>query len=230
MLWGKLSFVQCNLLHCNFIQTLCHQCQLLRIRTVSRSPYLRIHSLSSGSDISDIDAKPESPEADFVDRHIGPSQQDINHMLQFCGFNRIEDFIAKVIPEDILLKRDLKLENQTSEAELIKRLKLLMNKNEVWRSYIGQGYYGTITPSVIQRNIFENPDIVTSRAKSLDIEIEIVSTDNVDHVKELINTRQFAGYLLQYPDTEGNIWDEKIRVIAELTKSNKVRFELYLLF
>ncbi|KAH8864801.1 Glycine dehydrogenase [Schistosoma japonicum] len=211
MLWGKLSFVQCNLLHCNFIQTLCHQCQLLRIRTVSRSPYLRIHSLSSGSDISDIDAKPESPEADFVDRHIGPSQQDINHMLQFCGFNRIEDFIAKVIPEDILLKRDLKLENQTSEAELIKRLKLLMNKNEVWRSYIGQGYYGTITPS-------------------LDIEIEIVSTDNVDHVKELINTRQFAGYLLQYPDTEGNIWDEKIRVIAELTKSNKVRFELYLLF
>ncbi|KAK4476222.1 hypothetical protein MN116_001431 [Schistosoma mekongi] len=297
MLWSKLSFVQYNRLHYNFVQTLYHQCHLLRIRAVSRSPYLRIHNFSSGSDISDIDAKPEGPEADFVDRHIGPSQQDINHMLQFCGFNRIEDFIAKVIPEDILLKRNLKLENQTSEAELIKRLKLLMNKNEVWRSYIGQGYYGTITPSAIQRNIFENPgwytsytpyqpeisqgrleslfnyqtmvsdltglpranaslldegtasaeamclsvrytkrkrflldkkchqqtiDIVTSRAKNLDIEIEIVSTDNIDHVKELINTRQFAGYLLQYPDTEGNIWDEKIRVIAELTKSNKM--------
>ncbi|VDO86809.1 unnamed protein product [Schistosoma mattheei] len=56
----------------------------------------------------------------------------------------------------------MKLENETSEAELIRRLKLLMSKNEVWRSYIGQGYYGTITPSTIQRNIFENPGWYTS--------------------------------------------------------------------
>ncbi|VDO82234.1 unnamed protein product, partial [Schistosoma margrebowiei] len=56
---------------------------------------------------------------------------------------------------------------------------------------------------------------------NLNIEIEVVSIDNVEHVKEIISTGQFSGYLLQYPDTEGNIWDEKIRAVAELTKLNK---------
>nr|CAH8674637.1 unnamed protein product [Schistosoma rodhaini] len=288
MLWSLLSSFHRNRFHCNFVQTLCHQHDLLGIRVM--------RSLSNGSNIFSIDEKPEAPEADFVHRHIGPSEKDINHMLQFCGFNKIEDFISKVIPDSILLQRDLKLENETSEAELIRRLKLLMNKNEVWRSYIGQGYYGTITPSTIQRNIFENPgwytsytpyqpeisqgrleslfnyqtmisdltgleranaslldegtasaeamclavrytnrkrflldrrchpqtiNVVTSRAKNLSIEIEVISIDNVDHAKEIISTGQFSGYLLQYPDTEGNIWDDKICAVAEVTKSNK---------
>ncbi|VDP57980.1 unnamed protein product [Schistosoma mattheei] len=56
---------------------------------------------------------------------------------------------------------------------------------------------------------------------NLNIEIEVVSIDNVEHVKEIISTGQFSGYLLQYPDTEGNIWDEKIRAVAEITKLNK---------
>ncbi|CAH8648600.1 unnamed protein product [Schistosoma bovis] len=294
MLWSILSSF--HRFHCNFVQTLCHQHHSLGIRVMPSCSRLLIRSLSSGSNISSIDEKPEAPKADFVHRHIGPSEKDINHMLQFCGFNRIEDFISKVIPDSISLKRDLKLENETSEAELIRRLKLLMSKNEVWRSYIGQGYYGTITPSTIQRNIFENPgwytsytpyqpeisqgrleslfnyqtmisdltglaranaslldegtasaeamcmavrytnrkkflldrrchpqtmNVVTSRAKNLNIEIEVVSIDNVEHVKEIISTGQFSGYLLQYPDTEGNIWDEKIRAVAEITKLNK---------
>ncbi|CAH8648377.1 unnamed protein product [Schistosoma margrebowiei] len=294
MLWSILSSF--HRFHCNFVQTLCHQHHLLGIRVMPSCSRLRMRSLSSGSNIFSIDEKPEAPEADFVHRHIGPSEKDINHMLQFCGFNRIEDFISKVIPDSISLKRDLKLENETSEVELIRRLKLLMSKNEVWRSYIGQGYYGTVTPSTIQRNIFENPgwytsytpyqpeisqgrleslfnyqtmisdltglaranaslldegtasaeamcmavrytnrkrflldrrchpqtmNVVTSRAKNLNIEIEVVSIDNVEHVKEIISTGQFSGYLLQYPDTEGNIWDEKIRAVAELTKLNK---------
>ncbi|CAH8662797.1 unnamed protein product [Schistosoma haematobium] len=294
MLWSILSSF--HRFHCNFVQTLCHQHHLLGIRVMPSCSRLIIRSLSSGSNISSIDEKPEAPKADFVHRHIGPSEKDINHMLQFCGFNRIEDFISKVVPDSISLKRDLKLENETSEADLIRRLKLLMSKNEVWRSYIGQGYYGTITPSTIQRNIFENPgwytsytpyqpeisqgrleslfnyqtmisdltglaranaslldegtasaeamcmavrytnrkkflldrrchpqtmNVVTSRARNLNIEIEVVSIDNVEHVKEIISTGQFSGYLLQYPDTEGNIWDEKIRAVAEITKLNK---------
>uniref|UniRef100_A0A5K4EL53 glycine dehydrogenase (aminomethyl-transferring) n=1 Tax=Schistosoma mansoni TaxID=6183 RepID=A0A5K4EL53_SCHMA len=296
MLWSLLSSFHRNRFHCNFVQTLCHQHDLLGIRVMPSCSRLRMRSLSNGSNIFSIDEKPEAPEADFVHRHIGPSEKDINHMLQFCGFNKIEDFISKVIPDSILLQRDLKLENETSEAELIRRLKLLMNKNEVWRSYIGQGYYGTITPSTILRNIFENPgwytsytpyqpeisqgrleslfnyqtmisdltglaranaslldegtasaeamclavrytnrkrflldrrchpqtiNVVTSRAKNLSIEIVVISIDNVDHAKEIISTGQFSGYLLQYPDTEGNIWDDKIRAVAEVTKSNK---------
>ncbi|CAH8619762.1 unnamed protein product [Heterobilharzia americana] len=279
-MWSKLSSIQCNQLHRDFLQILHRQHDIFGIKLITSSFNVRRCCVSSGSNDTknEIGAKPEGPDADFVHRHIGSSQEDINHMLQVCGFNRMEDFISKVIPESILLKDDLNLEVETSEAELIRKLHLIMNKNHVWRSYIGQGYYGTITPSVIQRNIFENPGWYTAytpyqpeisqgrlealfnyqtmvsdltglpranaslldegtasaeamcmavrhtkkkKAKDIDIEIEMLSLDDMNHAKEIINTGEFSGYLLQYPDTEGDIWAEKIRIIAELTKLNK---------
>lgn len=85
MLWSILSSF--HRFHCNFVQTLCHQHHSLGIRVMPSCSRLLIRSLSSGSNISSIDEKPEAPKADFVHRHIGPSEKDINHMLQFCGFN-----------------------------------------------------------------------------------------------------------------------------------------------
>ncbi|CAH8647450.1 unnamed protein product [Heterobilharzia americana] len=163
-MWSKLSSIQCNQLHRDFLQILHRQHDIFGIKLITSSFNVRRCCVSSGSNDTknEIGAKPEGPDADFVHRHIGSSQEDINHMLQVCGFNRMEDFISKVIPESILLKDDLNLEVETSEAELIRKLHLIMNKNHVWRSYIGQGYYGTITPSVIQRNIFENPGWYTA--------------------------------------------------------------------
>jgi len=93
----------------------------------------------------------------FSSRHIGLSEQDIQEALNAIGENSMESLIAKTIPASIRLKEPLKLEKPYSEYQYLNRIKELAHKNEVFKSYIGLGYYNTKVPSVIQRNIFENP-------------------------------------------------------------------------
>jgi glycine dehydrogenase len=93
----------------------------------------------------------------FADRHIGPRQQDIDAMLAFLGFSSLEDFVRHVVPEDILDPLSDGLAGPLTEQEAIAELYDLAAKNQVLRSYIGQGYYGTHTPKVLQRNVLENP-------------------------------------------------------------------------
>ena len=100
----------------------------------------------------------------FIKRHVGPSNNDQEKMLRKLGFNNIEDFIKEVIPEDIQLKNNLssKLPKGCSESQAIQDLDAISQQNKVYRSLIGLGYYGTHTPSVIQRNVLENPRWYTS--------------------------------------------------------------------
>ncbi|MDP7037149.1 MAG: aminomethyl-transferring glycine dehydrogenase [Candidatus Marinimicrobia bacterium] len=93
----------------------------------------------------------------FISRHIGPRNNEINFMLNELGFSSLEDLSAAVIPENILSKSILNLPPEKSESETLNKLKEFANTNRVYRSYIGMGYYGTITPGVIKRNILENP-------------------------------------------------------------------------
>ena len=93
----------------------------------------------------------------FKDRHIGPDSSEINEMLNSIGISSVEELIQKTVPDSIRLKEELNLPEAMSEFEYLRELKQTAQKNKVFRSYIGQGYYGTITPSVILRNIFENP-------------------------------------------------------------------------
>lgn len=93
----------------------------------------------------------------FEFRHIGPDENEIKQMVTDCGFNSLDELIDKTIPSDIRLKNNLNLEEALSEYEFITRLKKIASKNKVYKSYIGMGYYPTILPAVIQRNIFENP-------------------------------------------------------------------------
>lgn len=93
----------------------------------------------------------------FQNRHIGPDNKEINSMLDTVGVSSIEDLISKTVPQSIRLKSPLNIPIAQSEYEYLRKLKTIAQKNQVYRSYIGQGYYGTITPSVILRNIFENP-------------------------------------------------------------------------
>src|SRR5262249_49574917 len=81
----------------------------------------------------------------------------IAQMLQTVGATSLEELIDQTIPESIRMKRPLKLGPERGEHELIGELRAIAKKNKVFRSFIGQGYYGTITPPVIQRNILENP-------------------------------------------------------------------------
>ena len=93
----------------------------------------------------------------FEDRHIGPAKNELPVMLQAVGVNSLEELINETVPEQIRLKHQLNLEEPLSEIELIDNLKSLAQKNKVFKSYIGLGYYPTITPEVIKRNILENP-------------------------------------------------------------------------
>ena len=93
---------------------------------------------------------------EFLARHIG-TIGDEKPMLHAAGVNSLDELIDKTVPAAIRMEGRLNLPDAISEAELLKHLKEVSMKNTVCRTYIGQGYYDTITPSVILRNIFENP-------------------------------------------------------------------------
>ena len=94
---------------------------------------------------------------EFHGRHIGPNAKDTKLMLQTIGVNSLEELISKTIPDSIRIKEALAIPAAIGEYEYLSDLKIVAAKNKLYKTYIGQGYYGTITPSVILRNIFENP-------------------------------------------------------------------------
>ena len=95
----------------------------------------------------------------FASRHIGPTENEIQEMLKSLGYSNLEEFISKVVPQTIAMKSQLadSLPKALSETEAIAALRERANKNKVLRSAIGMGYYGTITPAVVLRNVLENP-------------------------------------------------------------------------
>ena len=95
--------------------------------------------------------------AEFIKRHIGPSAQDTEKMLDTIGIKSVDELIEKTIPTIIRSKKPMNIPEGLSEFEMLQSLKKIGEKNIVATNFIGQGYYGTITPSVILRNIFENP-------------------------------------------------------------------------
>jgi glycine dehydrogenase len=98
----------------------------------------------------------------FSDRHIGPREADKTSMLSSIGVNSMEELISQTIPAKIRLKKELELATPLTEYEYLNHIAALGEKNKVYKSYIGLGYYNTITPSVIKRNIFENPGWYTA--------------------------------------------------------------------
>ena len=99
----------------------------------------------------------EKQSREFQGRHIGPDERETQHMLDAIGVAHIDDLIARTVPEAIRMDKPLRLPAPLSEAQLLTELKNKSLQNQVFRNYIGQGYYDTFTPSVIQRNILENP-------------------------------------------------------------------------
>ena len=94
---------------------------------------------------------------DFIDRHIGPGEADRKAMLATVGFESMDAFIKKVIPDAIHSEEPLNLDGARSEPEVLEALQKIASKNKVFKSYIGMGYYNTHTPTVILRNVLENP-------------------------------------------------------------------------
>jgi len=97
----------------------------------------------------------------FSKRHIGLTDQNIEKILNYLGYQELDELIEDIVPRGIKSDK-LNLHDGTTETQALEELKKISKKNKVHKSYIGQGYYGTVTPGVILRNVFENPGWYTS--------------------------------------------------------------------
>jgi glycine dehydrogenase len=93
----------------------------------------------------------------FARRHIGISSQELNEMLSVIGVDSLDQLIDETVPDSIRMQKKLNIPEALTENQYLTMLKGIASKNKIFKTYIGQGYYGTITPPVILRNIFHNP-------------------------------------------------------------------------
>ncbi|HEX4684591.1 MAG TPA: aminomethyl-transferring glycine dehydrogenase [Gemmatimonadaceae bacterium] len=100
--------------------------------------------------------------ASFVPRHIGPSDADVRAMLDLLGYESLDALIDATVPAGIRMKQPLAIHHQMTEYEALTNLRTIASRNQIHRSYLGLGYYDTVTPPVIQRNVLENPGWYTA--------------------------------------------------------------------
>ena len=98
----------------------------------------------------------------FIKRHNGPRDHEIDLMLKKIGVSNFDELIDKTVPKTIRLEKPLNLPDGISEYEYQQKLMRIASKNKIFRTFIGLGYYDTIVPAVVQRNILENPSWYTS--------------------------------------------------------------------
>src|SRR5690554_4958130 len=98
----------------------------------------------------------------FVNRHVGPVETDVKAMLKAVGVSSLDELISQTVPENIRMKKNLGLKEGLTERQYFRKILNLAGKNKVFNTYIGMGYYDTITPAVILRNVLENPVWYTS--------------------------------------------------------------------
>ena len=103
-----------------------------------------------------------SDDGSFIPRHIGPAKRETAEMLESVGYDTVDALIDATVPDPIRLHRPLAIAEGRGEAETLAHMRTLAAKNQIFRSYIGMGYYDTFVPPVIQRNILENPGWYTA--------------------------------------------------------------------
>lgn len=137
----------------------------------------------------------------FVRRHIGPNQNDLSEMLKTLRVKSLDELIEQTVPDSIRLKTPLQLPEPLSEFEYLQELKDTARLNRVMRSYIGMGYYGTITPSVIARNLFQNPGWYTQYTP---YQAEIAQ----GRLESLLNFQTMVSDLTGLPIANASLLDE----------------------
>ncbi|HEV8080914.1 MAG TPA: aminomethyl-transferring glycine dehydrogenase [Chitinophagaceae bacterium] len=143
----------------------------------------------------------EKQAKEFTERHIGPNEQETGEMLKEIGVNSLQELINKTIPSAIQIKGDLDVTPAMSEFEYLTDLKKIAAKNKVYKSYIGQGYYDTIVPSVILRNLFENPGWYTQYTP---YQAEIAQ----GRLESLLNFQTMVSDLTALPIANASLLDE----------------------
>ncbi|MCE0482949.1 MAG: aminomethyl-transferring glycine dehydrogenase [Methylacidiphilales bacterium] len=161
-------------------------------------------------------ADPFAPLDTFVRRHLGPQPEDVAAMLETVGYKTLEDLADDVVPPAIRLRRSLDLPPAKGEREAIETLREIMAHNKVFRSFIGQGYYDTITPPVIQRNILENPGWYTAYTP---YQAEIAQ----GRLEALLNFQTMVADLTGLPIANASLLDEATAAAEAMTLLHNLR-------
>ena len=143
----------------------------------------------------------EKQRREFIGRHIGPTREETAAMLRTIEMDSIEELIDKTVPSSIRLSHPLNTGAPMSEFEYLSELRELASENKVFRNYIGQGYYNTIVPSVIQRNVFENPGWYTQYTP---YQAEIAQ----GRLESLLNFQTMVSDLTGLPIANASLLDE----------------------
>ncbi|MFM7672515.1 MAG: aminomethyl-transferring glycine dehydrogenase [Bacteroidota bacterium] len=147
---------------------------------------------------------------EFQSRHIGPRPTDLQAMLDTIGENSLSDLIDRTVPANIRMDRSLNLPAAMTEFEYLQHMQTLAAKNQLFKTYIGQGYYNTITPSVILRNIFENPGWYTQYTP---YQAEIAQ----GRLESLLNFQTMVSDLTALPIANASLLDEGTAAAEAMT-------------
>jgi glycine dehydrogenase len=137
----------------------------------------------------------------FERRHIGPNEAETHKLLQKIGVNTIEELIEETVPSSIRQVNELNISLPMTEQEFLAHLRSVANQNKVYKSLIGQGYYGTVTPSVILRNVFQNPGWYTQYTP---YQAEIAQ----GRLESLLNYQTMVADLTGLPIANASLLDE----------------------
>ncbi len=143
----------------------------------------------------------EQQQNEFVNRHIGPSETETKQMLSVIGEANTDDLIKKTIPQNIRFEKPLNVSGPVSEYEYLTGLKKIAGENKIFKTYIGRGYYNTIVPSVILRNVFENPGWYTQYTP---YQAEIAQ----GRLESLLNFQTMVSDLTGLPIANASLLDE----------------------
>src|SRR5436190_6098797 len=147
---------------------------------------------------------------EFTGTHIGPDEHEAHDMLKVIGVNGIDELIDKTVPPSIRMKKDLNLPEAMSEYAYLQHIKNISLKNKLFKNYIGQGYYDTITPSVISRNVFENPGWYTQYTP---YQAEI----SQGRLESLLNFQTMVSDLTALPIANASLLDEATAAAEAMT-------------
>ena len=147
---------------------------------------------------------------EFIQRHIGPDEHETQEMLRAIGVKSMDELINRTVPEGIRMDHSLNIPPAMSESDFLRELKETSIKNKLYKNYIGQGYYDTHTPSVILRNIFENPGWYTQYTP---YQAEI----SQGRLESLLNFQTMVSDLTGLPIANASLLDEATAAAEAMT-------------
>jgi len=152
----------------------------------------------------------EKQSCEFIFRHIGPDEHSTKQMLKTIGVPNLDTLISRTVPPAIRMQHELNLPAAMSEHQYLQHIKEISLQNKVYKNYIGQGYYDTIVPSVILRNVFENPGWYTQYTP---YQAEI----SQGRLESLLNFQTMVSDLTALPIANASLLDEATAAAEAMT-------------